>query len=151
MLLTTKYEFIYFAIFPLSHSARNRKLGIHIVFTSCKINCFFSSKDTLSKFSKSLVVYKFICPVCKSWYVGYTARNLLSRINEHLGKDPNSHILQHINMCEDAKQIANENNFSILDTANSEYEVKIKETLNIKWEKPTINEEIKHVNINLSV
>ena len=128
-----------------------KNIKLNIVFTSCKINRFFSTKDTLPKFSKSLVVYKFICPVCNSWYVGYTTRNLLTRICEHLGKDSNSHILQHISTCENAMHIANENHFSILDEATSEYELKIKEALHIKWENPTINKQMKHVNINLSV
>ena len=70
---------------------------------------------------------------------------------KHLGKDKNSHILQHISGCGDALHKSNDNDFSILDMANNEYEIRIKEALQIKWVKPTINKQMKHLNINLLV
>ena len=44
-----------------------------------------------------------------------------------------------------------EDNFYILDIANNQYELKLKDALHIKWEKPTINKQNKHVYINLSL
>ena len=128
-----------------------KTLKINIAFTSFKISRYFSTKDVLPNVYKSLLVYKFSCPVCNDWYVGYTTRTLLTRICEHYGKDKNSHVLKHIRECQNAFAICEHENFSILDTARSEYEVKIKEALHIKWEKPTINKQRKHVTINLSL
>ena len=94
-----------------------KTLKINTVFTSFKINRYFSTKDVLPNVYKSLLVYKFNCPVCNDWYVGYTTRTLLTRIREHYGKDKKSHILKHVRGCQNALDICENENFSILDTA----------------------------------
>ena len=41
--------------------------------------------------------------------------------------------------------------FSILDHATTKYQVKIKEALRLHWEQATLNKQLYHVNLTLSV
>ena len=43
-------------------------------------------KDTLEKWNKTNVVYKFTCKDCPATYIGETKRSLKTRINEHKNK-----------------------------------------------------------------
>ena len=40
--------------------------------------------------------------------------------------------------------------FTILDSAASKYKIKIKEALHIKWDKPILNQQLKHLELSLS-
>ena len=51
----------------------------------------------------------------------------------------NSHIFQHIKRSETCKALCSEGCFSILDTASTSFQLKIKEALHIGWEKPLLN------------
>ena len=53
----------------------------------CKTKSYFltQSKDSISKYKQSMVVYKFIC-CCDNNYVGMTSRQLGKRIKEHVPK-----------------------------------------------------------------
>ena len=42
-------------------------------------------------------------------------------------------------------------NFAIIDQASSRFALKIKEALHILWDKPTLNAQVKHVNLKLLV
>ena len=39
----------------------------------------------------------------------------------------------------------------ILDSAATKYQVKLKESMFIKWEKPDLNQQVKHINLTLSL
>ena len=41
--------------------------------------------------------------------------------------------------------------FQILDSAAAKYQVKLKEFMFIKWEKPDLNQQVKHINLTLSL
>ena len=41
--------------------------------------------------------------------------------------------------------------FQVLDSAATEYQVKLKESMFIKWEKPYLNQQVKHINLTLSL
>ena len=41
--------------------------------------------------------------------------------------------------------------FKILDSARTRYQVKLKESMHIKWEKPDLNQQVKHINLMLSL
>ena len=117
------------------------KLGISIklAFTSSKISSYFSLKDKRLQNLQSHVVYVFSCNGCNSKYVGYTTRYLTTRIDEHLLKDKNSHIFKHINSSKKCKDKCTEKTFKILDRANTEYALKQKESMHIKWLSPNLN------------
>ena len=109
------------------------------------------TKDATSKLSRSRVVYKFSCAGCGACYVGETNRHLATRVREHFTSDKNSHIFQHINGSEACRSLCSEDCFSILDTASTSFQLKIKEALHIGWEKPSLNKQVNHVNLTLSL
>ena len=122
---------------------------IRVVLTSFKLKQFFQLKDMVPKNCKSNVVYKFVCANCNVCYIGQTVRHLSQRIDEHLKKDKKSHVYQHL--CKDINCLdkVTKDCFSILDSAPSEYQLKIKEGLHITWERPQLNKQVLHYNINL--
>ena len=128
-----------------------KNLDIKLVFAPYKIKNLFSAKDAISKLSRSRVVYKFSCAGCGACYVGETNRHLATRVREHFTSDKNSHIFQHINGSEACRSLCSEDCFSILDTASTSFQLKIKEALHIGWEKPSLNKQVNHVNLTLSL
>ena len=88
---------------------------------------------------------------CGACYVGETNRHLATRDREHFTSDKNSHIFQHINGSEACRSLCSEDCFSILDTASTSFQLKIKEALHIGWEKPSLNKQVNHVNLTLSL
>ena len=99
----------------------------------CKDSLIFSWKDVEA--------------VC----VGETNRHLATRVREHFTSDKNSHIFQHINGSKACRSLCSEDCFSILDTASTSFQLKIKEALHIGWEKPSLNKQVNHVNLTLSL
>ena len=67
-------------------------LKIKLVFTSEKLRCAFSTKDSYESEHLSKVAYKFICTGCNASCVSQTCRHLATRIEERFGKDKKSHI-----------------------------------------------------------
>ena len=128
-----------------------KNLDIKLVFAPYKIKDLFSAKDAISKLSRSRVVYKFSCAGCSACYVGETNRHLATRVREHITSDKNSHIFQHINGSEACRSLCLEDCFSILCTASTSFQLKIKEALHIGWEKPSLNKQVNHVNLTFSL
>ena len=71
------------------------------------------------------------------------------RIDEHLRVDKQSHIYKHLNSNVLCKNSCNESSFKIIDRADTEYSLKLKEALHIKWIKPKLNAQKCHVNLKL--
>ena len=126
-----------------------KDLNIIISFNTCKIGSFMSSKSKCPDYLNSFVVYSFNCDSCSANYVGRTKRHFSVRVNEHLGSDKNSHILKHINSNENCKMACNESSFKIIDKANTDYQLQLKEAMHIQWIGPSINKQFNHVNISL--
>ena len=112
---------------------------LKIAFTSSKISNYFSLKDKSLSGLKSNVVYLYTCIGCNSKYVGYTTRYLTTRIEEHLNIDKKSHVFQHLTRSIFCKDKSSSKSFKILDTAKSEYALKQKESMYIKWLSPELN------------
>ena len=112
---------------------------VKLVFTSNKLHQPFSYKDSHSSIVNSKVVYKFVCANCNASYVGQTHQHLTTRIDEHFGKDKKSHIYQHLMSSADCLDACSRDCFSILDTARTKHQLRIKESLFISWLKPTLN------------
>ena len=128
-----------------------KEINVKIVFTSKKVGSFFSPKDCLPNELKSFVVYKFQCASCEASYVGETYRHISTRIHEHLRTDKKSHVYKHIHSSPVCKETASADCFSILDTASTIYQLKVKEGLHISWEKPSLNKQKKHYIVSISV
>ena len=92
----------------LSHHIKNKiskrckefckeNANIKVVFTSFKIENYFSYKDPIPDDLESFLVYKFTCASCSSNYIGETCLHFRTRIEEHIKKDtPPQHGLTHI-------------------------------------------------------
>ena len=127
--------------------------NIRLIFTACKVGQYFSLKDPIPLNLKSWVVYKFTCAGCNASYIGQTTRHLSVRMNEHLKADKNSHVYRHINDNENVIcQLSNDQtSFQVIDSANSEYRLKIKEALCIRKQRPDLNAQIKSYKIRLTL
>ena len=128
----------------------NQNLQIRLVFNTCKLKSYFSNKDRLPNMFMSFVIYHFQCTGCNSAYVGRTHVHYDTRCEQHLKTDVNSSIYKHINV----KQCCNKSDkksFKIIDRANTDYELAIKEAMHINWLKPDLNTQKYHVILKLLV
>ena len=98
-----------------------------------------------------MLVYKFTCAACGASNIGETRRHFKTRMDEHLKTDKNSHIYKHLNGNTACFNALNNESFSILDRADSNINLKIKEALHINWEKPNLNAQVNHYFISLSI
>ena len=126
-----------------------KKVNVRIAFQSSKLSKMFSTKDKLML--KSNIVYHFQCAGCNSVYVGYTTRHYQTRIHEHLFTDVASHVYKHINDKAECRATCDESCFKIIDSGNSEYELRIKEAMHIQWIQPSINKQKKSFIMTLVV
>ena len=125
----------------LKNYVKNFAKKVKLVFTSNKLCQTFTYKDSYPSVLSSKVVYKFVCASCNASYVGQTHWHLTTRIDEHFGKDKKSHIYQHLMSSADCLNACSRDCFSILDTARTKHQLRIKESLFISWLKPTLNKQ----------
>ena len=107
-------------------------------------------KDTVPRSLRSNVVYKFICAGCNSAYVGETSQHLATQAREHLSTNKNSNILKHLKSSDKCKKACNDSCNTILDSASTYHQLKIKEALHILWEKPILNKQVQHFGVSLN-
>ena len=62
----------------------------------------------------------------------------------------NVHIFKNLNRCDKCRKSCSDNCFTVLDTASTYNQLKIKEALHIMWEKPMLNKQVKHFDTSLS-
>jgi len=129
----------------------NDNLDIRLAFSSFKIGSLFTAKDSITTGLRSNVVCKFLCPSCKASYVGESIRHLATPIRELLVSDRASHIYKHLQTSSKCRDACSTDSFKVLDYANNSIDLKIKEALHIKWERPSINQQLYHVNLKLFV
>ena len=128
-----------------------KTIDINLSFNTCKVGSFLSTKSKSPANLQSSVVYHYNCTSCGASYVGQTTRHCSERIKEHLTSDKKSHIYKHLNNNNNCKQASNESSFKIIDKANSEYTLKIKEAIHIHWLKPTLNKQQYHIKLTLHI
>ena len=114
-------------------------MKVKLVFISEKILCAFSTKDPHQIKPLSKVVYKFVCASCNGSYVSHTCQHLTIRIDDNFGKDKKSHIYQYLISSTECLDKCYKDCFSVLDTANTKHQLRIKESLHITWMKPILN------------
>ena len=123
-----------------------------MVFSSFKIKNLMNVIDLVPQSFRSNVTYKsFTCAECNSVSVRETSRHLSTRVCEHLYSYKISHILKHLKSSDKYKRSCSGNCFTILDTASTYNQLKIKEALHIMWENPILNKQVKHFDISLSL
>ena len=124
--------------------------NVKIIFTSFKIRGYFSAKDVTPYFLKPFLVDKFVCTRYKSCYIGETCRHFITRIDKLIKKDKKSHIFQHLHNKEECFSSFDLNCFSILDSATTKYQIKLKEGMYIDWKQPNLNKKT-HLSTTLSI
>ena len=83
--------------------------------------------------------------------VGETSCYLSTRAREHLISGRTSHIFIHLHNSPQCRTLCSDECFSILDHAPLTFQLKIKEAIHIQWEQPTLNHQLYHVNLKLSL
>ena len=124
---------------------------VRLAFTTFKIQSLFSTKDPIPNNLKSFLVYKFTCASCNACYIGETTRHFRTRIDEHTHKDKNSHIYKHLNGNPNCLNSLTNTSFTYLDSANTSFQLKLKEGMHIGWEKPNLNKQVNHIATTLSI
>ena len=122
-------------------------IDIKVVLTPFKISNKFSHKDPLLFHLQSSIVFAN----CKACYLGETTRQFITRINEHLQKDATSNIFKHLRESRACNSVCNKDCFSVIDRATTEYELKMKEAMHIKWFRPKLNKQVKYYTLSLIV
>ena len=111
-----------------------KNTNIEIAFFSFQVENLFSVEESVPKYLKSLVVFRFPRPGFNASYVGETTCHLTTRIKEHLETDSKSHIFEHLNNYTNCKQLRDTECIEIIDSASFSYRLKLKEGMHITWE-----------------
>ena len=98
----------------------------------------------------SPVVYNITCAGCNACYIGETTRHICTRVFKHLVLDKVSHVYKLLQSSETCRDSSSAEYFSILDSAASSFQVKIKEALYIKLEILTLNQQLRHLDLYFS-
>jgi hypothetical protein len=105
------------------------------------INCYNISKiQALSEIPKDShfnIIYQLTCNDCDKKYIGKTTRNFCVRFNEHLcdNKKNDLSVIKHIR----SKNHTMKEDWDLLDKANSNQKLLLKEMLYINRVKPELN------------
>ena len=86
-----------------------------------------------------LSISLFVLAVMLVMSVSYVCQHLATRTVEHFGKDKKSHKYQHLISSNDCLDKCSKDCFSVLHTANTKHQLRIKESLYITWLKPILN------------
>ena len=116
-------------------------IDVKVVFSSFKVKNYFSLKCHTPMPLMANVVYQFTC-LCdaNSTYIGKTIQHLITRVREHTTSP--SAIKEHLSSCTTCKDNYSCNSFKGIDSANSDFEVSIKEALYIKHKNPNLNKQL---------
>ena len=128
-----------------------KSTNIKIVFLLFKVGDLFSVKESVPKYLRSFVVYRFTCPGCNASSIGETTCDLTTKIIEHLETKSKSHIFKHLGTNRKCKELYSAECFEIIDSTTSSYRLKLKEEMHITWEKPSLNKQVKHVSISTTI
>lgn len=108
--------------------------------TPTTIGSFFPFKDKAKDTeAQSLVVYKLKCDSCEASYIGKTERILSHRIKEHQ-TSTTSACFQHTKF--NAGHKIDYDGIEIIDRADNNMKLEVKELLHILKQKPTLNKQL---------
>ena len=100
---------------------------------------------------KSFLVYKFTCARCCSSYIGETCGHFKTRIEEYIKTDSKSHIFKYLHSTATFLDSYNSLCFKIIEKANSKFDLKIKETLQITCRKLNLDAQQSYLTLILSL
>ena len=124
---------------------------------SVRLSLLFPFKDRLPVGLRSGVVYKFLCSGCNATYYGETIRHLHTRASEHIGVSPlsgklvssppnGSAVYDHSLSCQVKPNLRD---FSVMCSGQSEFCLKVKESLLIAQDKPVLNKNVSSLSLLL--
>ena len=124
-----------------------RSSTINVIFKSpSRLNSVFSFKDKLPSYLVSGVIYKYTCSSCNATYIGETKRHTHHRFSEHAGRSPlsgkvikgqqSTTVRDHMLVC---GTTVCKDNFEILGADSNKTHLRIKESLFIMKEEPSLN------------
>ena len=126
-------------------------LDIRLAFTTFKLRNLSSVKDSVPRELRSRVIYKFTCASCNACYIGETGRRFFTRVRENLSSDKSSHIFKHLLSSDLCRQSCSADCFEILDSAPTKFQLKLKEAMQLNWEKPNRDQQVHHINLTLTL
>ena len=141
----------------LSNISNNYK-PIFVFTTGRKLASFFNFKDRVPTNVRSFVIYKYTCGVCNVTYTGKTKRHMGVRMAEHLGlslrtgkilkfnKNNASAIRKH---CEFEKHTGSYDNFEVVGTGVTDFQLLLKESMIINRDSPILNKQVKTFKLEL--
>ena len=88
-----------------------------IIFDTKKIAFYTSNKDKISLLSRFNTIYQVTCPGCSKSCIAKSKRCLKTRFNKHATQHDTSAIAQHFLQCQNAQNIASQNNTRQTDKA----------------------------------
>ena len=126
-----------------ARSYKVRYIALSILRTTTfKVRNLFNVKDAVPEGLRTRVVYKFSCASCNACYVGETSRHFSTQVREHILSDRSSNVFKHLQSSEFCRASCTPDCFEILDSAATKYQVKLKESMFIKWERPDLNQQV---------
>ena len=119
-------------------------IDIKLTFSTFKVGSMFSVKDPVPFDLRSLLMYKsvFCC-------IGETSPHLIAHVREHLSRDRNSHISQHLQQSQISRRLCCKKCFTILVSAPNRVQFSLKKAAHIRWDKTVINKQLKHAELHL--
>ena len=120
---------------------------VKVVYSTFKLKSYFRLKSLSPFYLLSNVVYQYKCmnDSCSDSYVGYTARHLYERCNEHLhiSSKGQSEIKNHIRQCIACQGLcADFTDFTILRKCKNTIDCKFFEAFAIKRLQPSLNKQM---------
>lgn len=117
------------------------QVDFNIAFqTPSNIEQLFPFKDNVKKAEdRSLVVYRIECKQCGAAYIGKTERILYHRIREHKNGTESSCKQHEMN---NEGHLMDYENVKIIDKADNDHKLRVKELLHIVKEKPELNKQL---------
>ena len=120
---------------------------IKVVYSTFKLKSYFRLKSLSPYHLLSNVVYQYQCmnDSCSDSYVGYTARHLYERCNEHINirSSQQSEIKDHVRNCIACQGLcADYTDFTILRKCKNTIDCKFFEAFAIKRLQPSLNKQM---------
>lgn len=125
---------------------------INVIFKSqFRMSNMFQFKDKIPFNIRSFVVYQFKCSSCNASYIGETTRHIKVRMCEHLAKSfctendmkpdttKSTSVTKHCHLTNKHKN--DYSSFKVIGQAENEFHLKIKESLLVQRNRPSINKQ----------